>query len=83
MAIITYFERIERMDQLIRLKATGPPQQFAASMCLSVSMLYNYLHAMKAMGAPITYCKRRSSFCYEIEGQFLLTFKPRGRSSDH
>jgi predicted DNA-binding transcriptional regulator YafY len=76
MAILTYFERIERMDQLIRLKATGPPSQFAACMNLSVSMLYHYLDAMKAMGAPIAYCKRRGSFCYEVEGQFSLKFEP-------
>lgn len=75
MAIITYFERIERMDQLIRLKATGSPQDFATCMNLSVSMLYQYLDALKAMGAPVTYCKRRGSFCYQPEGRFWLKFE--------
>jgi Predicted transcriptional regulator len=45
--------RLERIDQFIRLKATGSPRQFASTLGISVSMLYNYLDLLKNLGGPI------------------------------
>ena len=74
MAISTYLRRVQRMNQLIRMKATGTPHEFAERMDLSVSMLYKYLDAMKEMGAHIDYCKTRQTFYYESQEKFSLEF---------
>ena len=57
MNIDKYFERIERIDRLIRLKATGSPKEFAKKLGISESSLYEYLRYLKDKGGPIEFDK--------------------------
>ncbi|MFN0033614.1 MAG: hypothetical protein ACKVUS_01020 [Saprospiraceae bacterium] len=57
--------RLEQMDQLIRLKATGSPKQFAALIRCSESTMYNYLDMLKEMGGPIQYNKALRAYEYK------------------
>ncbi len=57
--------RLQRMDQLIRLKATGNPKEFAARLGISESLLYYNLDLLKSMGGPIRYCKEKGRYEYE------------------
>ena len=75
MAITTYLERLQRIDQLIRLKATGPPQELADKLGVSKRTVYEYIQALKDMGAPICYCKVSKSYLYEENGRFEINFK--------
>ena len=50
MSINQKIQRIKRMDDLIRYKRTGKPDQFARKMNLSQSMLYNLLKELKELG---------------------------------
>jgi DNA-binding IclR family transcriptional regulator len=61
---------LERVHQLVRLKATGAPKDLAHRLGLSESTLYRLLDEMKSMGFPITYDKARQSYCYEKEVRF-------------
>ncbi|PKV48447.1 hypothetical protein ATE84_0446 [Aquimarina sp. MAR_2010_214] len=75
MKIITkYIKIIERMDQLIRLQATGPPEDFASRLCLSKTKFYRMLKLMKKLDAPIIYDIDIKSFVYEEPVGFSFGF---------
>jgi predicted DNA-binding transcriptional regulator YafY len=66
--------RLERIDQLIRLKATGTPRAFASKLELSERCIYNYINLMKDLGAPIRFCRYRNTYYYDGKGGFKFTF---------
>ncbi len=69
-------ERIQRIDQLIRMKATGHPNDLAKRLGVSPSTVYIYLDLMKSvLEAPIKYCQLRQSYMYDKDGKLLLGFK--------
>jgi len=74
MSINTYLERMHRIDRLIRLSATGSPNQLAVKLGISKRMVYKYLDEMKKLGAPIEYDKCRNSYIYTAQGQLLVAF---------
>ncbi|WP_103864114.1 hypothetical protein [Aquimarina sp. I32.4] len=53
--IIKQIKTIERMDQLIRLRATGAPETFAHRLGVSKTKLYRTIDIMKTLEAPIVY----------------------------
>ncbi|OQP57083.1 hypothetical protein A3860_10985 [Niastella vici] len=69
-----YFNRLQNIDRLIRVRGTGTPKQLAQRLHISESLLYEYLSFMKEQGAPIAYCKDRRSYYYECQGGFNLRF---------
>jgi biotin operon repressor len=71
------FKRIERLDRLIRIKATGTPDQLADKLGMSRRSVFDYINLMKENGAPIKFCAYRQSYYYDEEGAFtiLFTFK--------
>jgi predicted DNA-binding transcriptional regulator YafY len=69
-----YFDRLQNIDRLIRVKGTGTPKQLAQRLHISESLLYEYLSFMKEQGAPIAYCKDRRSYYYICQGGFNLRF---------
>jgi hypothetical protein len=70
-------EFIERIDQLIRLKATGSPHQFALRLDISERKLYRIIKNLKDLGCPIVYDNYIGSYKYEIEGSFKMKFIPK------
>ncbi len=74
MGLIEKLKQIERVDALIRRKATGTPGQLAHKLHLSERQVYNMINLMKDMGAPIFFCSFRKSYCYEFEVEFKLGF---------
>jgi hypothetical protein len=53
-----FVSRLERLDNLIRTRATGSPIQLAHRLCISRSGLYNYISLLKELGAPVIYCRK-------------------------
>lgn len=74
MGLLKYIQRLERIDQLIRLKATGSSNQFANKIGISRSMLMENLREMKEMGAPIVYCRHRETYYYSTECNLIIEF---------
>ena len=68
-------EILKRMDQLIRMKSTGGPEDFAGRLYLSERSLYNYIRIMKSLGAPIRYSRAEGSYVYDEAGRFVIEFK--------
>jgi len=74
MTIVKYFQRIERIDQLIRLNATGTPRDLSQKLNICETVLYETIAIMKEFGAPIYYDKFKQSYCYEEDGKFDFLF---------
>ena len=70
-----HFNRLEHLDYLIRLKATGNPDSLAKKMCLSVRTIFGYIDILKSLGAPIAYNKEKQTYDYTESGAFYFKFK--------
>ena len=76
MTFIDQVHRIERLDQLIRMKATGRPSELALKLGISESRLYETLNIMKAdLGAVIRYSKSIQSYYYPKNTIFICRFE--------
>lgn len=64
---------LDRLDQLIRMKATGTPSQLANRLDVSERTVYNLIGHLKSLGAEIAYSRDRMSFIYENE--ILFSFQ--------
>lgn len=64
MALIKYVERIQRIDSLIHLRATGTPEEFAYKLGIRRSTLFQSLQEMREMGVDIKYSYNRQSYYY-------------------
>ncbi len=72
MKFLEQIQQLERLDQLIRLKATGSPKDLAEKLEVSERSVYNFMEVMRCLGADIKYCSQRNSYCYE--SKFLFKF---------
>lgn len=68
-------ERLQRIDHLIRIKATGTPSSLAGKIGISERCLYKYLNLMKDFGAPIKFSNSRQSYYYDEAGYFKISFR--------
>jgi DeoR/GlpR family transcriptional regulator of sugar metabolism len=68
-------ERLERIDQLLRMKATGTPRELAARLNISESTLYDTLQLMKEKDCPIIYDKLKRTYHYDHDGRLEIRFK--------
>lgn len=62
--------QLERLDQLIRLKATGSPKDLAQRMDVSERTIYNLMDNLRTFGAEVGYCRNRESYYYENDIKF-------------
>lgn len=68
-------DKLIRLDQLIRMRATGTPRDLARRLDVSESTLYQYLALMKRiLKAPIKYDKTTKSYFYETVGYLNVGF---------
>lgn len=67
MSLLKYVDRLRRMDDLIRRKATGTPEEFAKRLGIGKTVLMEELRELKSLGAEFSYCKARQSYCYDNE----------------
>lgn len=68
-------KRIEPLDNLIRLRATGSLAICARTLGISVRQLFRMLEEMKDHGVPINYDKYRSSYYYTHIVKWKFGFK--------
>ena len=55
---------MERIDQLVRMRATGTPVELAKRLGISKTTLYRTIKIMKALNAPLEYDTKEQSFIY-------------------
>ena len=87
MKFLEKLQVIERVDQLIRMKATGSPDALAEKLNVSRRCVYDIIDVMKRMDAPIAYDSSRKSFYYLNECDLMIGFvdskKVRGGSNNY
>lgn len=74
MSLLKYIERLKRMDDLIRRRATGTAEEFSRKLEISKSQLFQDLKEIRELGAHVTYCHTRKSYVYENNCKLVLTF---------
>ncbi|MEW7291260.1 HTH domain-containing protein [Aquimarina sp. 2304DJ70-9] len=72
--IIQYIKLMERIDQLVRLQATGEPEDFAQRLGISKATLYRTIKTMKELNAPLEYDITLRSFVYRESVGFKFGF---------
>jgi len=75
MIAIKYINRLKRIDQLIRLEATGNPKELASRLEISERQLYRYINDLKETGAKITFNHNINSYTYLLENEFDMTLE--------
>ncbi len=68
-------EILRRMDQMIRMRRTGGPEEFASRLGVSERTMYNYLSLLKELGAPIRFSSWMDSYEYWEEGKVSLEYE--------
>jgi DNA-binding IclR family transcriptional regulator len=74
-------ERIQRIHELIKRKASGTPKELATRLGISARQLYKLLDLMKELGAPILYSNTLCSYYYEHEVAWSIGFSSLGENS--
>lgn len=69
-----YFDRLQTIDHLIRIKGTGTPAALAKRMRISERTLFEFLKMMRELGAPIEYDRYKESYFYAEKGGFNVRF---------
>ncbi len=67
MSLLKYLERAKRMDDLIRRKATGCSEDFAAKLGISKRLLMEHLHDLRDLGVPIRFSDLEQTYYYEAD----------------
>lgn len=63
-------ERIDRVDQLIRLQSTGSSEELAYKLGISKRIVFDLFNMMRELGAEIYYSDTKRSYCYERRMKF-------------
>jgi hypothetical protein len=64
MSLFQSIQKIERIHQLIRMEATGNPDDFAKKLHLKKRQLFNLLSEFRDEGADIRYSSLRETYYY-------------------
>jgi len=74
MGLINDKDQYERLDMLIRLRATGPPDDLAKTFNTSKSTISRMIKEMQSIGCPIYFCRYCNSYRYEHKGKLIIGF---------
>lgn len=61
---------IDRLDGLIRRKATGKPRDLARRLNVCERKVYLLIETLRNLGAPVEYCPNRESYYYTTDVEF-------------
>ena len=75
MSLIKYVHRINRMDNLISLRATGTPDEFADKLSIRRSTLFKNLQELRELGLAIKYSPGRRSYFYTDNRRIKITIE--------
>ena len=74
MKLLQQINLIERIDQLIRMRATGNPKELADRLELSQATVFRLIDVIKELGAPVEYNLRYQSYVYIEDVNFQCGF---------
>lgn len=71
----TFITRLQTIDQLIQKRDTGNAACLAEKLKVSERTIKDFISVMKELGAPIYYNRKTGSYCYALNGRFVLHFE--------
>lgn len=71
----SFVTRLERLNHLIHLKATGNPKILSHRLNISERSLYQYISLLKSLGAPVHYDRFRETYFYDNGFSFSFRFQ--------
>jgi hypothetical protein len=74
MKLVERFERIKKMNGLIRSGHTGTPAEFAVTMGLSQSHLFRCLHELESYGMDIQYSRTLKTYFYNNDNELTIKY---------
>ena len=74
MPAMKFINMILRINRLVKLRATGSPRELACKLGISERSVYDYIHDMKELGAPIAFSYSYNSYIYYTDGELLIGF---------
>ncbi len=72
MRFIDKLKMLERLDRLIRMKATGSAEDLASRLGVSERTVYYLISILEELGANVMFCRSRTTFLYVDEPQIDL-----------
>ncbi|MBI5540702.1 MAG: HTH domain-containing protein [Bacteroidia bacterium] len=82
MSIISNLDKLKLINSEIKKEQTGSPEDFAKKLCVSRSMLYNYIEEIKTLGAQIKYNRTIKTFYFENNFDITIDIKFQSRNSN-
>ena len=73
MKVFEYLDRISMMHKLVSRQRTGTPEEFAGSLGVSRTSLYELIDELRSRGAPIAYSKSAKTFFYSQPYDIAVT----------
>ena len=80
MNLFTDLFLLERLDQLIRTKATGTPEVLASRLEICVRNVFRLITQLREMGFPVEYDKAKGHYYYSEHVELVFFFKVGGKS---
>ncbi|BDD02368.1 HTH domain-containing protein [Persicobacter psychrovividus] len=74
MSFIQQVNRLNRIDLLIRRKATGSPKELANLLEVSPRTITNSINILRDLGADIYFCHSSKSYVYSARFSFKLGY---------
>lgn len=68
-------ELLEQIDQRIRLKATGKPEEFAERIGVSKRTIFRLIESLKNIGCPVCYDRYKETYKYKRKGRLVIKFE--------
>ena len=82
MPAVKFINKILRINTLVKLRATGSPRELACKLGISERSVYEYIHDMKELGAPIAFSYSYNSYIYCSDGELLIGFSNESLSKE-
>ncbi len=77
-------EQLNRIDDLIRRRATGPPEAMAEKLGMCRASWFRWRDQLIGFGLPIAYDQVEKTYYYTQEGEaHFLCWQPRAPSDEH
>jgi predicted DNA-binding transcriptional regulator YafY len=75
MPAIKYINRLKAIDQLIKLKMTGSPNELAVKLEIPERQVYRYIDNLQELGAKIEFDKSSNSYIYTTDTELLILYR--------
>lgn len=72
-----YFDRIKKMNKLIKSGVTGTPAEFAETLGISQSHLFRCLHDLELFGMDICYSRSLKTYYYGTNKELTINYSLR------